>query len=304
MYCQNCGKESDQYAQYCQFCGHTLGNYSEVIYGAEGESKQDEQMAAFVGKGYDYYQKNWTMVTNPGRSVNWNWAAFFLGVFWLGYRKMYKAILLLLGFFILTDLIELLSGNSQIAEHLSTAIMFGVPVFLGMYGNTLYYRHAKAKLSRLQEREQDLNVIATVGGTSGKGVVGAVFLLIGYVFVYGILLAIFNTGGIVFGTEQGSYGVNAIQEEFTQLDEIFYEVDFGETIDGSTVQVRVYTSLGDTETLYAEFDELLEPGWDGYFNYLYSPEYDWLEPGKYIVRVYYEGEMLSEGSFTVTPAYN
>ena len=55
----------------------------------------DELLKTFVGEKFAYYQQKWQHA--PGQFKGFNIAAFFLGVFWLIYRKMYLYVAIFLG---------------------------------------------------------------------------------------------------------------------------------------------------------------------------------------------------------------
>lgn len=50
-------------------------------------SATEDAVQTFVGKNYDYYQRKWELA--PSSIKVFKVAAFFLGVVWMVYRKMY-----------------------------------------------------------------------------------------------------------------------------------------------------------------------------------------------------------------------
>ena len=51
----------------------------------------------YVGVNAYYYLKKWGMLTNVKSGNGTNWHAFFLGVAWFIYRKMYHVAIMLMG---------------------------------------------------------------------------------------------------------------------------------------------------------------------------------------------------------------
>ncbi|WP_440894682.1 DUF2628 domain-containing protein [Amphibacillus sp. Q70] len=294
MFCSNCGKENEENAKFCIGCGKELMPVTDE----KTDSTEEQVWSDFVGKNYDYYKYKWAQKDDPARAPSWNWAAFLLGIFWLGYRKMYKPIFILIGVFLIGDLIEILTGYHDLAVHAATYLPMICYVMVGIYGNALYYKHAQTQIARARESYDD-NMVKYTGGTSGKGVAGAIGILAGYFIIFTILLSIFTSGSIVFGANEGSHGVTDIKSSFSADEEIFYEVDFGEAADVSSVDVHLIQEDNGNELVYAQFEEWVEPDWTGFYNYLYDPDYDFLESGSYIVRVYRDGDLLSEGSFEI-----
>ena len=46
-------------------------------------------MTLFVGNNYAFYARRWAESERLGGVISWNWAAFFVSLPWLAYRKMY-----------------------------------------------------------------------------------------------------------------------------------------------------------------------------------------------------------------------
>ncbi|MDP4098908.1 DUF2628 domain-containing protein [Paenibacillus sp. P96] len=102
----------------------------------------DENLRVFTMKNYfvDSRHRN--------AKTHWNWAAFFLTPFWLFYRKMY-----LLGFvyLIFTMLVQELIPSSLAVF----IINWTVSIFIGLFGNTIYIKHAEKKITRICETHDD-----------------------------------------------------------------------------------------------------------------------------------------------------
>lgn len=318
MYCHNCGKETDPQARFCPSCGENLQtthvnhsvrredisqpideNYQANEWVETEKSAEDQALADFVGYHYHYYKDKWQMHDQPEKAISWNWAAFFLGIFWLGYRKMYQPIIIILGIYLAFDFLEIVTNYHPAASMLVKVVPYAAFALLGMYGNALYYRHARKQINKILPYDPDHQLLSRKGGTSGKGVFAAIGLLAVYGLIIFFLLLNAYSGTIIFGTTETSNGVGNIKSNFDVTEEIYYEVDFGEKANTTYVDIIVFYVDGSKELIYAEFQETISPDWTGFYNYLYDPYYDHLEPGKYIVRVYRDGQLLSEGEFGI-----
>lgn len=315
MYCVNCGEKVNVESKFCHACGteiqaqysiqeektiDKLDHQNEMLETEQSEPADEEHFANFVGKNKGYYQRKWAGVNDPSSSVSWNWAAFFLGPFWLGYRKMYRHIFIWFGLFLLLDLFDVLIGNTYEVSSINYIVSFVLYLLVGMFGNALYYRHAKKQVEKNKFTYADGSELKYVGGTSSKGVFVAVGGLIAYFISFLLIFNAFGTNVIVFGTSEGMFGVNGIQDSFHQDQAIYYEVDFGETIGRSTVEIVVLRDYGNYEEVLAQYEEYVDPTWNGFYNEFYDPlYYPTIDRGNYIVRAYRGGELLSEGSFSI-----
>ena len=83
-----------------------LHNENEFAFG-DGTALRDDSFESdlmkFVGKKYPYYDAKWQK--SKDNKPAWNFAAFFFSAFWLGYRKMYMPLAIMIGLFFLIDLI-------------------------------------------------------------------------------------------------------------------------------------------------------------------------------------------------------
>jgi len=100
-------------------------------------------------KSVKYYLNVFKKFDNEGKHT-WNWAAFFLGCRWLGYRKMYRelAIIYAIDCIALVVALCLFQGNRDSFNTLLLLIDAFTLVFAGYYGNTLYYRKVKNMIGR------------------------------------------------------------------------------------------------------------------------------------------------------------
>lgn len=84
---------------------------------AEGDSKRD-----------DYYSRVFDKLEVRGKTLSWNWSAFFAATFWLAYRRMYFYALLCMFF-------EMFLG-------------FIPSLILGAFGNAFYLRWIKNRIQK------------------------------------------------------------------------------------------------------------------------------------------------------------
>lgn len=298
MQCPNCGTDVNEEVRFCSSCGVEIGMTSDIE-----NADEDQKWAKMVGKNYAYYKEKWSASHNPESAASWNWAAFAFGALWLGYRKMYKPIFILFGIFVLTDIIDIVSGFNELTGLLSYAVTGLSNILIGLYGNTLYYRHVQKKMDDLKYANADAYAYDKAGGTSGKGVAAvAVIMSVYFIFLLG-LFAAFDPVGVTFGTSEGASGIEGVKEQFSPDEGIYYEVYFGERGSASTVEIHVLMIEDGTEYMVAQYEEMIDPNWEGFYNEFYDPDYGYLDPGQYLVRAYINGEFITEGGFEVKEIY-
>ncbi len=128
----------------------------------------------FVGENYRYYAGKWEVEASKR---TWNWAAFFLGLGWLAYRKMYLYSWILVGLMVLETLCEIVF---DFPGYLSRAVNIGIAVACGSQANHWYKLHVEKKLREIASagasaeaararlaREGGTNMVAAVGFVAG-----------------------------------------------------------------------------------------------------------------------------------------
>jgi hypothetical protein len=122
----------------------------------------EEDFAHFIGKKADKYLSKFRKFNVGGVdkfAVTWHWPAFFFGLFWMLYRKLYLWALLA---FILDIII------SSLPYYFAPLIM----IVWGMTGNYIYYKHVKKKILKLKTDQSsfDLSLMAAslrkIGGVN------------------------------------------------------------------------------------------------------------------------------------------
>ena len=123
-----------------------------------------DEIDLFIQKNQKFYSKRFKKMKETGKSISWNWAAFFFGVYWMVYRKMYfKAV----AFFILSIVA---SSTPYIGILLNFAVMTGISI----YANALYLDDVEGKIKKIKvlyphDKEK---MIKKVGGVNMPFAVG------------------------------------------------------------------------------------------------------------------------------------
>ena len=106
----------------------------------------DSDFINFVGlRNTEYYFKKWKNNKDKNCFISWNWASFFLGLYWLLYRKLYAWFI---GIAIIdTVCVSLISIYNPIIAGLIPLI---IAILLGIFGNSIYIKHTKKKIKSLK----------------------------------------------------------------------------------------------------------------------------------------------------------
>ena len=132
----------------------------------------EEDFITFVGeKNTEYYLDKFERYQSNQNFASWNWAAFFLGMFWILYRKLYKLAGILFGINLLS--VFLIGGSSIF----NLVIMIGC----GTYGNLIYVKDSIQKIENIKRffsniSHMDLNNRLIHNG--GVSFVGPIILLL------------------------------------------------------------------------------------------------------------------------------
>lgn len=157
-------------------------------------SIEEEYVWTFFGPQAEYYLERWRQ-RQQGQHLTFNVAAFFAGLFWFAYRRMYLLFFGLLGFIIAESMVEeSLFGEPSTATTL--LVNLACSSFYGCLGNAIYLWHAERKIRQLiaqdLPREELLVRLRRAGGTSWTPILvllGVVALLVGLYFWLGQQLA-------------------------------------------------------------------------------------------------------------------
>lgn len=176
MYCNKCGEKLSNDAGLCKACGSSMEDPSgtELV---QGEQENLDLAYAYVRKNQDYYFLKWK------KENSWNWAAFFLAPFWLGYRKMYRYLFMLFGAYLVTDILLLLIYPNY-PESWDYSIGTAGYAVIGIKGNDLYKQKTYQMAERIKQQggslKDQLYRLEKAGGTTGWGILLAFLVLIGY----------------------------------------------------------------------------------------------------------------------------
>ena len=106
----------------------------------------EQDRALFVGAKYEsYYQAQFEKITPKKQYAGFNIAAFFLGVVWLFYRKMYSYGFMAIGLIVVMGMVEILLGIESSGANIGLAVAFG------MFGNTLYRHHVDQQIAKTRQ---------------------------------------------------------------------------------------------------------------------------------------------------------
>lgn len=150
--------------------------------GLEFTNFTEDEMWMFIGDNAEFYLDKWRIAKNPKVYAGWNWATFFAGMFWFGYRKMYKTLAIILT--INNVLMNLIFYSNP---YLNTFFMQLSNIIIGFvlsfFGNSLYYNYSRKTLSDIKKKSVDeltfQGMLLRKGGNSWGGVGIALLLIIG-----------------------------------------------------------------------------------------------------------------------------
>ncbi|MCC3864058.1 DUF2628 domain-containing protein [Terrisporobacter petrolearius] len=100
--------------------------------------QQVNELNLFIQKNLNFYEEKFRKMDDSGKSISWNWSAFFMGIYWMIYRKMYfKA-----GAFFILSLVA--SSTPYIGGILNLAVLIGI----GIYANALYQDQIRGNMEK------------------------------------------------------------------------------------------------------------------------------------------------------------
>ena len=145
------------------------------------EQVNRDEITLFIQNNGNFYKRKFKKMDDTGKSVSWNWAAFFMGIYWMVYRKMYfKA-----GAFLLLSMVA--SYTPYIGSILNLCVLFGIAV----YANALYKDHVENSIKKVSilfpEKKEE--ALEKIGGTNLPMTIGigvAHFIIVFIVLVMGI----------------------------------------------------------------------------------------------------------------------
>ncbi|WP_338781628.1 DUF2628 domain-containing protein [Metabacillus sp. FJAT-52054] len=149
------------------------------------DPQEAELLRVFAGPNSEYYLSSWK------KQYSMNWAAFFLTIFWMGYRKLFAPMVISAGSFILAGLAIAASGMAWLA-------IIAVPLcmlMIGFFANRIYLSHAKETMDRVLSSqgswEEKRQLLLSKGGTNWTGVLIAAGIIIAYLLISILIFSIF-----------------------------------------------------------------------------------------------------------------
>lgn len=141
-----------------------------------------EELAAFIGSNNtNYYLKYVNKMHSNSKFISWNWPCFFLGPYWLLYRKVYT-----LGFILATlTLTFSLALNSGIPAILTLVIR----IVLTLFANAIYLNICKRKIKTVKSDIKNLSTTQYINKLHQKGGVTLAVPLI-TVVIYAIIMMV------------------------------------------------------------------------------------------------------------------
>ena len=132
----------------------------------------EQDRALFVGAKYEsYYQAQFEKITPKKQYAGFNIAAFFLGVVWLFYRKMYSYGFMAIGLIVAIGIVEILLGIESSGANIGLAVAFG------MFGKTLYKHHVDQQIAKIRQFGNS-NVNTELENRGGTNLVAGSILLV------------------------------------------------------------------------------------------------------------------------------
>ncbi|MEG1092304.1 MAG: DUF2628 domain-containing protein [Acinetobacter sp.] len=132
----------------------------------------EQDRALFVGAKYEsYYQAQFEKITPKKQYAGFNIAAFFLGVVWLFYRKMYSYGFMAIGLIVAIGIVEIFLGIESSGANIGLAVAFG------MLGNTLYKHHVDKQIAKIRQLGNG-NLKTELENRGGTNLVAGTILLV------------------------------------------------------------------------------------------------------------------------------
>ena len=181
----------------CVRCGIIISKYSERFDAPESQTESrgiEEDYIAFIGDNADKYIPKFKKFNQGGVdnfAATWHWPAFFLGPWWLLYRKLH-------GWGSLAIVLDVIPGVNVLSK-----------IGFALAGNYIYYKHAKDKIKELRRSRPSSDLAASLANIGGVHrwmvsltVVVFILSLAGVAFIgYSELSAEKKIGKIAFYTD-------------------------------------------------------------------------------------------------------
>jgi hypothetical protein len=139
----------------------------------------ESYLRVYFGPRSEYYLKKYKAF-HSGKKFSFNISAFFAGLFWFLYRKLYvQAVLLLLLSYILRYLVTLFYNvvvvDVEIQRLINLLLTATFGVICGFLGNYLYVkkseRQIKNALSKTENEDERIQLLKAAGGIAWTPIV-------------------------------------------------------------------------------------------------------------------------------------
>jgi Protein of unknown function (DUF2628)/zinc-ribbon domain len=181
--CPSCGAEILPAATSCPQCGQRLAPWdvpeeisierrpaTAAAPSAPASVDADEAIRAYVGPRADYYLAQWTASANRPWGLSWNWAAFFGGLLWMVYRKMYAFALI---YFVMAMALGVALERLHLSLAMKAACDLAVVAFVSLQGNEWYRLHARRRVDEIVLRVESADRRRTLVRSGGTNLVAA-----------------------------------------------------------------------------------------------------------------------------------
>ncbi|MYL64443.1 DUF2628 domain-containing protein [Bacillus hwajinpoensis] len=140
-------------------------NQNEIKF-TELDEETREEVLVFTGKRDQVYQKKWEKLSTKKSPISWNWAAFFLSLFWFTFRKMNLYAYVFLSIIVVVDVLSILIFKKA----LPGSTIGPAYIVLALFGNKLYFDFALSKVKKLKnlypDRDERIEALKKRGGVS------------------------------------------------------------------------------------------------------------------------------------------
>lgn len=200
-FCHACGAALPASAAFCPSCGARPAHTNDAapsfgsaptadVFGAGAPpSTEALKQKIFIGRNYDLYAAKWALANAKKSPTSWNWAAFFLGVGWMAYRKMYKFSFIFIAVLALETIVEYLL---KLPVGISVAVNMGVAVTFGLLGNSWYLLHVRQKVDEISRTLPPQLVESEPRRQGGTHVGVALLVMLTWVMVISAVVLVFD----------------------------------------------------------------------------------------------------------------
>ncbi|WP_158217615.1 DUF2628 domain-containing protein [Lottiidibacillus patelloidae] len=293
MYCSKCGNKVTEDALFCSACGEKViriaakndesnaredekfeeikankTSEEEVIVESQSEDlsteepNQDEVLAeAYVGSKYPYYKEKWVKMDETGSGGAGNIAAFFLGVFWLGYRKMYRELLFIALAFLLIDFLLVYVINYQYStesfiDPVDSVIGLAASILMAIFGNKLYKSHVDRKIEKIKKEDSNFDETIKIAKRKGGNRWLGVLIALGVFLAYSFLTSYIAPSNLdaIYAVQGGAfydYPEKTVEEAF---DDFFLEGEWEYISQNTPYDVVLFRGLAPSKDGLDELD--------------------------------------------------